>query len=232
MVFLLVAAALCSLGVWQIDRGESKQLMLAQQKAVGKSAATPFPDHEQQSQQSSTPAYGHRYTVAGRVDAARQILFDNQVFDEKVGYRVWTPVVLASGERVLVDRGWVPLGAGGRSEPPQPKAPSGAVEMTGLWRALPQPGLRLGEDNACQTRGWPKVLNYPVIASVRCQYDGPVANGLLLLDEADSRGFPRDWQSGLTRMPPIRHFGYALQWFAMASAVAVIFVVVNLKRIP
>ncbi|GAB3681014.1 SURF1 family protein [Salinisphaera aquimarina] len=230
VVLVLVAGALCSLGIWQIDRGESKQIMLAQQKAAGKAAPLSFSSAATDAP-AQTPAYGHRYTVAGRVDAGHQILLDNQVFDQRVGYRVWTPIIQADGRRVLVDRGWVSLSAGGRNQPPTPRAPKGHVEMTGLWRGLPEPGLRLGADQACDATGWPRVLNYPEIASVRCQYTGPVADGLLLLDERDTRGFPRNWQLGLTRMPPIRHFGYAAQWFAMAAAVAVIFLVVNLKRI-
>jgi len=225
LVCVLVVAAMCGLGVWQIDRGESKQRMLAQQDAAIKSPPTPFAESA-----NSVPPYGHRYTVRGRMDAAHQILFDNQVFKERVGYGVWTPVILADGRRVLIDRGWVPVGRGGRSDLPTPDAPGGELTVTGLWRDLPRPGLRLGGDAACRTSGWPRVLNYPTIASVRCQYDGPVVDGLLLLDEADPRGFARDWQVGLTRMPPVRHFGYALQWFAMAVAVLTIFLIVNLKR--
>ena len=74
-------------------------------------------------------------------------------------------------------------------------------------------------------------MHYPDIEQLRCQYEGDVANGLLLLDEADPRGFARNWQNQFEQMPPVRHFGYALQWFAMACAVAVIFVVLNLRRI-
>lgn len=103
--------------------------------------------------------------------------------------------------------------------------------MVGVWRDLPRPGMRLGGDGVCQLEGWPRVLNYPDVEQLRCQYDGDVANGLLLLDEADPRGFARNWQNQFEQMPPVRHFGYALQWFAMALAVAVIFVVLNTRRI-
>lgn len=230
LVLLVGVGLMGSLGVWQIQRGESKQMMLAQRQAASKSAPTDF-YRAAQAAEDRVPAYGHRYTVEGRMDAGRQILFDNQVHDERIGYRVWTPVQLADGRRVLVDRGWVPLGPKGRAEPPDPAGPKGDVSVTGLWRDLPEPGLRLGEDGACRDSGWPRVLNYPVVAQLRCQYDGAVVDGLLLLDPQDPRGFVRDWDVQLTRMPPVRHFGYALQWFAMATAVAVIFVVINLRRI-
>ncbi|MES1926392.1 SURF1 family protein [Salinisphaera sp. T31B1] len=225
---MLVFAALCGLGIWQIDRGEQKEQMLAQQAVAIKNAPRSF---NRAAASDSNPAYGSRYTVDGRMDASQQILLDNQAFDGRIGYRVWTPVVMADGRRVLVDRGWVPLGAGGRSDIPSPAGPDGPVRMTGRWRDLPEPGMRLGGAPDCTARGWPRVLNYPTISSVRCQYDGPVVDGLLLLDESDDRGFARDWQAALVQMPPVRHFGYAAQWFAMAIAVAAIFLFVNLKRI-
>lgn len=225
LAFMLVSGAMCALGMWQIDRGVSKRQMLAQQEAAIKSAPEPF-----SSSSAEVPDYGHRYTVTGRMDAEHQILFDNQVFDEKVGYGVWTPMVLADGRRVLIDRGWVPLGRGGRSDVPEPSSPTGELTMTGLWRDLPEPGMRLSDDLACEGAGWPRVLNYPTIESIQCHFDGPVVDGLLLLDEDDARGFARNWQAGLTRMPPVRHYGYALQWFAMAVAVLAIFLIVNFKR--
>ncbi|WP_123631002.1 SURF1 family protein [Salinisphaera orenii] len=230
LVLILVAGALCGLGVWQIDRGETKQAMLAQRAAASQSAPTPLA-RELGDDASARAAHGQHYTLTGRVDASHQLLFDNQVFEGRVGYRVWTPVVLEDGRRVLVDRGWVPLGPGGRSQPPDPEAPTGTVTFSGRWRDLPEAGMRLGDGGACEQRGWPRVLNYPTIAQVRCQYDGPVAAGLLLMAEDAPGGFARDWDSQLSRMPPVRHYGYATQWFAMALAVLAIFVIVNLKRV-
>ena len=230
VIVCLGVAALSSLGVWQIDRGESKQAMLAQRQAAGKSPARDFVAASPASQ-AAPPEYGVRYTVQGHLDAQHQILFDNQVRNERIGYHVWAPLILADGRRVMIDRGWIPLGPGGRSQPPAPDAPTGELTMTGMWRDLPEPGLRLGGDSACRQQGWPRVLNYPTIQQLRCQYDGPVVDGLLLLDEADPRGFARDWQAQFDQMPPVRHFGYALQWFAMAFAVVVIFLVLNVRRI-
>lgn len=234
LVLLVVVGLFCSLGAWQIQRGEAKASMLAQQRAAGKAEARPLAPALAVASRRDEPMqalYGHRYRITGRVDGSQQILLDNQVFDERVGYRVWTPVVLDDGRRVLVDRGWVALGPGGRSSPPDPDAPEGRVKMTGRLRGLPQPGLQLSAAQACDQQGWPRVLNFPRIEQVRCQYMSPVVDGLLLLDENDSRGFARDWGAQFERMPPVRHYGYALQWFAMAIAVMIIFVVVNLKPI-
>lgn len=230
VILFVGVAALSGLGAWQIQRGESKQAMLAQRQAAGKSEPQDFVA-ARASADTAMPEYGLRYTLNGRLDAQRQVLFDNQVRNERIGYHVWTPLVLDDGTRVMVDRGWVPLGPQGRAEPPDPGAPAGRVTMVGVWRDLPRPGMRLGGDAACRLDGWPRVLNYPDIEELRCQYEDDVVDGLLLLDEADARGFERDWQRQFEQMPPVRHFGYALQWFAMALAVFVIFVVLNLRRI-
>lgn len=229
LVVLVGLGLFIGLGIWQIQRGESKQLMLAQRQAASKSEAVDF-ERAAQDSSRSIPEYGHRYIVRGRMDATRQILFDNQVHDGRIGYRVWTPMMLDDGARVLVDRGWVPLGPGGRSAPPNPDGPEQRITVSGYWRALPQPGMRLGEDAACQASGWPRVLNYPAVEQLRCQYGESVRDGLLLLDEDDSRGFARDWNLQFKRMPPVRHYAYALQWFAMALALAVVFVGINLRR--
>ncbi len=228
LVFLVLFAA-C--GLWQIERAQAKHVMLAQQQAASKSAPrdlTAAPDaHDPANMQRF---YRQAYEATGRFDAEHQILLDNQVFDGQVGYRVWTPLIFADGRRVLIDRGWVGMGPGGRSDVPTPPVPDGEVTVRGLLRDLPEPGLRLGETPACEGETWPRVLNYPTIATVRCLYDAPVIAGLMLLDEADPGGFARDWRSNVG-LPPIRHLGYAVQWFAMAAAVLVIFLVLNMKRI-
>jgi surfeit locus 1 family protein len=48
------------------------------------------------------------------------------------------------------------------------------------------------------------------------------------LDADEPDGFLRDWRPQL--LSPEKHLGYAMQWFAMALALVVIYVVVNLRR--
>ncbi|MDN5862848.1 MAG: hypothetical protein L0H19_05295, partial [Salinisphaera sp.] len=55
-----------------------------------------------------------------------------------------------------------------------------------------------------------------------------VVNGILLLGNDQPGGFPRDWTD--VGLSPMRHIGYAVQWFAMAAAVVVLFVLVNRRR--
>lgn len=228
---LPMLALLLWLGTWQVQRGQAKADMLAE-RAVAR-----------QAQPRSLPAaggdaaalYGRAVAVGGEYRDDRQILLDNQVRRERVGYRVWTPLQLGDGRLVLVDRGWVPAGQD-RTRLPNPPAPvdgkagESAKELTirGIWRGLPEPGLRLAAPGACEQTGWPRVLNYPSYEQVACQYAEPVVNGLLLLDENAPGGFARDWND--LGLPPARHYGYAAQWYALALTLAVLFVALNLTR--
>lgn len=227
---LVCVAVFVVAGVWQIQRGQAKGAMLTQRKAASKGPAQPLRSVLNRIDMSKTTPLERQHVVAhGRYDGAHQILLDNQTQDRRVGYRVWTPLLLADGRRVLIDRGWVPFGPGGRAQPPNPSVPDGVIAVRGLLRTLPQPGLRLGDAPQCDVAAWPRLLNYPTIATIRCLYQAPVINALVLLDEGEPHGFVREWHAE-TSMPPARHYAYAVQWFALALAVIVVFMVVNMKR--
>jgi surfeit locus 1 family protein len=68
--------------------------------------------------------------LTGRFDAGRQILIDNKVEAGRVGYHVVTPLLLADGRAVLVDRGFVAAGLTRDALPAVPP-PTGAVTLRG-----------------------------------------------------------------------------------------------------
>ena len=51
---------------------------------------------------------------------------------------------------------------------------------------------------------------------------------IIRLDKQDTYGFVREWET--VSMLPARHLAYALQWFAMAFVILIIFVALNLKK--
>jgi surfeit locus 1 family protein len=51
---------------------------------------------------------------------------------------------------------------------------------------------------------------------------------LVLLDPGEPDGYVRDWSP--PGFPPIRHIGYAVQWFALALTLFILWVVTNLRR--
>jgi len=54
---------------------------------------------------------------------------------------------------------------------------------------------------------------------------------IVLLDPSEPDGYEREWSAryNFSEFGPERHTAYAVQWFGMALALLVIYVVVNLK---
>jgi surfeit locus 1 family protein len=78
---------------------------------------------------------------------------------------------------------------------------------------------------------YPVVANFPTheeIAALLHEAAWTPATDLVLLDAGDPDGYWRQWQA--PGFPPMRHVAYAVQWFGLALALAVIYVVTNLRR--
>lgn len=225
-------AVFSAAGVWQIQRGLAKDAMLTQRSIADQTPAQSLAEAlDAGGSRVTSSLYGRDFVIHGHYTDGRQVLLDNQKTRGRIGYEVWTPLVMPEGHIVLVNRGWIPLGPGGRNEPPVPTIPNGQITVKGLFTNLPQAGIRLSEPTACHSGSWPRVLNYPSIETIRCLYDRQVVAGLVLLDADAPHGFIRNWHTDIGGMPPMRHYGYAFQWFALAAAVVVVFILVNRKRI-
>lgn len=221
--WLLTAAALAlfgALGVWQLRRGLAKEAMLS---TLGDTAAPAEPLSA-----ATVPPRGlelRRAAATGTYLADRQLLQDGQSLRQRPGYHVWTPLRLADGAVVIVNRGWVPLDRSGVDG----AAPSGETTVRGFWRSLPEPGVRLGDAAPCPpVPKFPAVVLYPRAAELDCLLGQPVLGGLLLLDADVPGGFVREWTD--LGFPPQRHYGYAVQWLGLAVASLILFLVVNRKR--
>jgi surfeit locus 1 family protein len=218
----LLLPLLVHLGFWQYGKAQTK---LALQRSYDAAAAQPplpigtrFPATE-----------GLRYrrvALTGQYEPRYQFLLDNQVQKEVVGYHVITPLHVAGSEtRVLVDRGWVPLGRD-RSRLPQADAPAGIVTVSGAVWLPPARVFTLGGQAA--GGGWQTVWENVDLARYRAAAPFPVQPFLVRLDPDAVGGFVREWPRPDARVAT--NLGYAFQWFGMAAALVAIYLVVNLKR--
>lgn len=224
VVLATVGIGTClALANWQLGRAREKEALIAAFDAGGGEAVpmTVAPPDQ-------LPRY-QRVTVAGRYEPGRQVLLDNMPSSSgQPGYRVLTPLRPADGGPLLmVDRGWVPLGAD-RSRRPDVAVGDGPRTVTGRLDGLPVPGLRLGEARAPDAAGWPLVLNFPVAADLEAALGEPVEPRIVLLDADQPDGYQRVWRPSLG-FPPERHLGYAIQWLALALVVLVAFVATSLR---
>lgn len=206
------------LGTWQLSRAQGKRDMLA--KFDQPSAMIRWDDAGQ------TPPRYAPVTATGVYLAQRQVLLEGISHNGQPGLEVLTPLRLATGGVVMVNRGWIPW-QGTRDALPMPSAPVGTVTIKGRARAFAQPGLRLGQGNGSLATTWPRLAVYPSREEIAMWLGEAVAPAQMLLDEGVEGGFMRQWRPDA--FPPSRHIGYAVQWYALAAALVVLFLVASRK---
>jgi surfeit locus 1 family protein len=215
-------ALLVSLGRWQLHRADEKRALFDSFAAAG---VAPQPI---ELQSPALPRYS-RVLAVGNYDETRQILIDNMVEGTRAGYFVVTPFALQGGGWVLVNRGWVPLG---NSRADRPAIPVGGNVRTVRGRTdhMPSPGIHMGVP-APLAPPYPVVAAYPTrgeVAQLLKESNWASATDLILLDPGEPDGYVRNWAP--PGFPPVRHIGYAVQWFGLALALGVIYVVTNFRR--
>jgi cytochrome oxidase assembly protein ShyY1 len=204
-LMVTLAAVMVGLGNWQLDRYHQKAAINDRIDAAAEAAPVPVTDVLRPGHPPTRAQRYTRITATGRYDAGHEILVRGRTRDGTVGYEVLTPLVLASGDALLVDRGWVAAGAGARDLPAVPPAPGGTVTVDGAVR-LPERAVGRAEtlDGRLQVRRISPgqlagVLPYPVLG-----------------------GYVTIRQDGLTPVPveyegTLQNGGYALQWWAFAA---------------
>ena len=124
----VAVAVFVAAGNWQRARMHAKEALRARYDAAAQSAPAPLPGGAAQPDWSA-----QRYrpvVLEGEFDAARQILVDNRIHAGRAGFHVVTPLQLAGGGAVLVNRGWVQAGAS-RAALPSVPVPAGPVVLQG-----------------------------------------------------------------------------------------------------
>jgi len=222
-MLVLLLPALLSLGFWQLDRAEQKEALLAQFQRNAEDAAVAV-----DGKLTSLDGFRYRQAVAsGRFLKDRQVLLDNQFSGSGIGYHVFTPMQVDGVDALLlVNRGWVPVGAS-RAVLPDISVTDGPTRVSGLLNAPPEVGMRLGSVEQASGR-WPLVAPYLDMEFLAQSLDMPVLPYVLMLDPADAYGYVREWR--IVSFPPEKNLGYAFQWFAMAAALATLYIYVSLRR--
>ncbi len=223
LVTLALLVALSSLGRWQLARAREQQNLIDRFAAGGGSTLKIEPGTPR------LPRFQH-VEVSGHYDGSRQILIDDMVAaDGRVGYDVITPFAVEGGGWLLVNRGWVPQGDSRAVHPDVPVSDAPRT-LQGRTGTLPSPGLRMGHP-APLAAPFPAVATFPLLSDLHeFLHEGAWvgAADVVLLDANQPDGFVRDWSVG--GMPPMRHLAYAVQWFALALTLAVIYVMTTFRR--
>jgi surfeit locus 1 family protein len=219
---LVAVVAFVSLGRWQWSKGNLREAQ-AEEFARGTGQAVSLG-----SRALADVERFQRVSVGGRFDTAHQFLLDNRTYEGRAGYEVLTPLDRGDGRSILVDRGWVPF-TGYRDKLPDVSFATPAhVEVMGRVDELPSAGLESGRSPPDAKAPWPKVTTYPHAAELSAALGRAVEPRIVLLDARAPNGYVRDWQP--PGMPAIRHWSYAVQWWAFAVLASALWVILGMRK--
>ena len=204
LIFLFV-----KLGMWQLDRAAEK--IATEEAFYSPGSYTEVIAASEPPEFAAIEAYGDWLTN-------RQVLIDNAISHSRLGYFVITPFRLRDGSVMLVNRGWVPKDQA--SGLPDTTIAEREGVIRGRAGRLPRVGIRPGEAFADRD-SWPRIAVWPTNDEIAAEIGQPVVPFVMLLDPDQPFGFERRWEPVQT-MGPSKHYGYAFQWFAMATAVLLI----------
>ncbi|MDP3269002.1 MAG: SURF1 family protein, partial [Legionella sp.] len=206
------------LGFWQIQRADEKKQMVEAQQHLLKQESVAW------STRQNVPQQYQRIHVQGRY-LPTIFLLDNQHQRHQFGYDVLSPLLMDDGSVVMVDRGWIP-GDGNRQLfprifiPKEKQKVAGSVYFPNMKQWILGVGLEEKENKMVIIER----IDTKLVSQVLQKKVYPF---IIRLDKQDAYGFVREW--AIVSMPPQRHIAYALQWFAMALVILIIFVALNLK---
>jgi surfeit locus 1 family protein len=210
-----------TLGLWQLGRAGEKQALRSRLEQLAREPAIYVSTREL----AASDVELRRVEARGTFEPRYMVLIDNRVWHGIAGYHVVMPLRLSDGSRyVLVNRGWI-AGTGDRGRLPEVFTPQGVVEVRGIAVV---PGERFLELSRQVASG--VVWQNLTIERYRRAMPIPIQPFVI---QQDAAGAPDD---GLVReWPPPdlgidRHYGYAVQWFALAGLILVFYVVTHVRR--
>ena len=223
-ITVLAIFVLVKLGLWQVERGQEKQAIIDQHAsalAQGPAALN------QALLDSGTLQVNDRIHVQGQFTDDEYFLIDNQTFANRVGYHV--VALLRAPEldqRIPVNLGWVQAPQR-RDQLPEVTLPAGTVKVSGRVHQPTERPFLLREQSFGQQL--PQRVQYLELAAINQHMGLTLTPFSILLDESIEFGFQREWPVVVSE--PHRHYAYAVQWFGLAVAALVIFLLASRRRV-
>lgn len=224
--FLLLLPALLRLGIWQLDRAEEKRQLITALELKSEQEPISLSQALEQDNPDMT-----RVVSEGRPVKGVTLVIDNQTRDGRLGYEIyglWQPK--GGQQPILVSRGWLPRKDFYEKVPEVPafeaqqlegslyfsKGANAVVANNAVWQEYDKMWL-LGQ------------FDFQTLAEKveKMGYDS--APFIIRMQPDTQSKFVRQW--ALVASPPEKHIAYAIQWFAMAFALVMLFIILNLKRV-
>jgi len=218
---LLGVAVLIGLGVWQLQRLDWKEGIIAQIEARTERAPMSLARALDLARERSNLDY-YPVRVEGHFHHDRERYLYALSLEGEPGWHVITPLETAGGETVLIDRGFVPEALRDPTTRPQGQIEQ-VVKVTGLIRGSETPGIFIPE-NEPERNQW---FSRDLAAMSRSMFPGGTVEVAPFFLEAKAGDVPGGWPSGSqTRLTlPNNHLQYALTWFSLAAVLVAVYAV-------
>jgi surfeit locus 1 family protein len=214
-------AILVGLGMWQLERLEWKEGVIARIEARTKAEPISLERALEIAREEDDPSY-YPVRVEGRFHNKREHYLYAISLEGEPGWHVITPLETVDGDVVLIDRGFVP----DRLRDPATRRKGQlqeVVAVTGLIRTPEKPNLFI-PDNDPEANQW---FTRDLPAMGRSMFPDRLVEIAPFFLEADESEVPGGWpKGGQTRLKLTNnHLQYALTWFGLAICLVVIYAV-------
>jgi surfeit locus 1 family protein len=209
LLILLVMAVTTRLGFWQLDRAHQKEALEAQIMRYAHAA----PQAVTAAPISLQSIEFHRVRASGRFVPQHVVYLDNRPYRDQPGFYVVTPMKLADGGYVLVNRGWLPRNANVRTAIAPYTTPAGDVTIEGIARADASRAFELGQGGSAAHQ---TIRQNVDVAAYAAETGLPLQPFVIQQTSGPDDGLVRDWPAPATGVE--RNYGYMFQWWGMAAA--------------
>ena len=231
LLVLFFLPLLLWLGFWQSERAEEKQQLLAvyqqqQNLPAQKFSALVNNDFDL----SYRPVI-----ITGTYDKDSYWLLDNQPRQGKVGYEVVMPLQIdievgsqLIKQTILVNRGWVQAPRL-RSELPNIETSAGQLTIKGYFYIPSENAIFNDTGNSSDLlQTWPKRVLALNIQQAEKALATTVYPQVLRINDESPSAFITEWP--VINTLPEKHYGYSVQWFAMALVLILLYVWAMVKK--
>jgi surfeit locus 1 family protein len=220
ILVVVAVVVMTRLGFWQLDR-------LEQRKAFNKQLMEQISQDQLELNANNldldlTKMEYRKIVVRGRYDFSQEVALNNQVWDDQIGVRLLTPLIISGTDQaVIVDRGWIPLNA----------------YLTGDWSEFNESGevivdgiIRTSESGAIFSRiANPEIANGEQLRSLnlvdipRLSEQIPYSVTPVYIQKSSTEDVSKLPYSSVV-VPELSegsHLSYAIQWFAFATILTI-----------
>ncbi len=221
IVSVLLLPMFIGLGLWQLQRADEKAVINTKWEL--KRNQSPVSLLSVDSANAELLQY-LPVQLSGHFLSAKYFLLDNKIHRGQFGNEVLAVFKLKdSGKAVLVNRGWNVADPSRRQEPVIPEL-NGPVMITGHVYVSPGEPYLLAD--TALVPGWPKPIQAIEMDKLGAAVEQDMGVELfphpVRIDSDSAAALTVDWQ--VVNVSPEKHTGYAVQWFTMAAALFILFI--------